>query len=93
MDRREAALRVRHRDLLAGGPPDLRDLPPGARGLGEVAGELAAAPVARERLEAPALLLVLGPQVERLTVRRRRVAVGVHGLGFLGRAHERLARA
>ena len=93
VDRREAALRVRHRDLLAGGPPDLGDLPPGARGLGEVAGEVAAAPVAREHLEAPALLLVLGPQVEHLTVRRRRVAVGVHGLGFLGRAQQRLARA
>ena len=71
------------------GGPGGDDLAQGARGLGQLAGELAAARVALERLRAPGGIVVVRPQLERLAERGRGVAVGVHRLRVGRRAEQR----
>jgi hypothetical protein len=86
----EPPLRVR--DLLVGaGGGD--QLAPGARGLGELARELAGRGVALERGGAPGVVVAGRPAVERQAAGLGGVAVGVDGLRLGGRAHERVAGA
>ena len=73
--RRELPLRPRQRELVARGGAQRAELAPRARRLGQLAGQPRAARVALERLAAALLVAALGPQLERLAVRRGGVAV------------------